>query len=60
MAATLADLETKTVGKGLGNVQDQALVDTVSDTLTSVEVKALVKTENEVLQKRRLTQTLTN
>ena len=44
MAGTPANCEAKTVCKAFGNVQAQALVDTLFDTLTSVEVKALVNT----------------
>ena len=33
MAGTLADLETKTFGKILGNVEVEALADTSPDTL---------------------------
>lgn len=58
MAAALQEVDDKTVGKTLNNVQAKALVDTVADTildllaktiddtLSCVEAKALVKRES--------------
>ena len=40
----MADVETKTVGKILGNVQVEALADTSPDTLSQVVAKTIADT----------------
>ena len=72
MAATLADVEAKTVGKPQGDVEAEALVDTLPDALsevvaktiahalTCVQAKAPVKNEGDTLREWRLTQLSTH
>ena len=44
MAGTVADLQTKTFGKILGNVEVEAPADTSPDTLLSVVAKTIADT----------------
>ena len=44
LAGTIADVETKTVGKILGNVEVEALADNSPDTLSQVVAKRIANT----------------